>query len=387
VANVPYYASLNIEPESITSTEDIRQFPILTKSMVQELGNDLLANSFQKHSLYFSRTSGSSGEPTTTYFDEHCWLMTKFALKIRRMIANKVGLFKHVVIISELSNEEILNSQSLPLGRFLFKKTLLSIYDPVQNHLSSLNSKSIDAIYGFPSYFDELIQYCEVHNIKLPSIPVVFTSSEVLRPALREKISTFFDANVCDIYGSTEFKEVAWQCENAQYHLNFESVWAESINCDVDTLDARKTVLLTSLCNKAMPLIRYQVGDLVELKKDKCSCGRNSSILQSIAGREIEMICLPNGERLSPYLLTTEIESNNSISKYQIRQVADDRLEILYVARNSNATETNEFASTVERILKQTGDNISVNFREVESISSNRGKHKIFIRACEAAAK
>lgn len=387
VTNVPYYASLNIKPDSIVSVEDIKRFPVLKKSMVQELGDELIAHSFPKDSLYFSRTSGSSGEPTTTYFDENSWLMSKYSLKIRRMTANKVGLFKHVVIVSELRNKEIRNIQSLPFSQFLFKKTLLSIYDSVQDHLSFLKDTTIDAIYGFPSYFDELIQYCELHNINLPSIPVVFTSSEVLRPMLREKIGKFFGAKVCDIYGSTEFKEVAWQCEYGQYHLNFESVWAENMNSKEDDANYKNTFLLTSLHNKAMPLIRYQVGDLVEVKIQKCACGRNSSVLQSISGREIEMMCLPGGKKISPYLLTTVIEENNLISKYQIRQVAENQLDILYVAQKIKPDEADDLALTIGKIIKQIGNDVSINFHEVESISSNTAKHQIFVREIESVVR
>ena len=377
VCNVPYYASLNIKPESIQSAEDLQRFPVLTKTMVQELGKSLLAQSFREENLYFSRTSGSSGEPTTTYFDEDCWLLTKYALKIRRMTANKVGLFKHVVVISEMSNDEIHASKVLPLSQLFFKKTLLSIHDDVQDHLPFLIDKNIDAIYGFPSYFDELIQYCELHNIRLPSISVVFTSSEVLRSKLKEKIQKFFGGRVCDIYGSTEFKEVAWQCENSQYHLNFESVWAENLISEDGNDNA---FLLTTLCNKAMPLIRYQLGDLVEVKKNECSCGRYSPVLQSISGREIEMIHLPHGRKLSPYLLTTIIETNQGIGKYQIVQVTENSLEINYIAKKHRSIKADDLAYGIAEITKQIGSDISVKFKEVDVISNNnRGKHQVFI--------
>lgn len=382
VTHVPYYSSLNIRPESITTIEDLKRFPVMEKSMVQLLGDDLISNCYTKKDLFFSRTSGSTGEPTTTYFDEYCWLMTKYALKIRRMVANNVGLFKHVVIISELSDKEIRNSHSLPLGNMFFKKTMLSIHNSVKEHLPYLSDKSVDAIYGFPSYFDELINYCEEHDIRLPSIPVIFTSSEVLRPILREKIKKYFGAHVCDIYGSTEFKEIAWQCNEGNYHLNFESIWIENHN-EGKTHNNYYTHM-TSLLNKAMPLIRYQIGDIGRFEKISCKCGRQSPVLESISGREIDIIQLPDGGRVSPYLLTTVIETNVVISMYQIMQVANDQLEIIFVPQKSKIKSTCNFETTIQKLQRITGPAMSINFREVDSISrTSSGKYQIFVKAFE----
>ncbi len=380
--HVPYYRSLNIDPKTIVSIDDLKRFPILTKSMVQELGDDLISTEFKKSNLYCSRTSGSTGQPTTTYFDEDCWMMTKFALKIRRMTASKVGLFKHVVIISELSDGEIRSSKSLPFSDLFYKKTMLSIHNPIKDNLHYLNDASVDAVYGFPSYFDELINYYEAHDIEFPKFSIIFTSSEVLRPALKNKIKKHFGAHVCDIYGSTEFKEIAWQCAEENYHLNFESIWVESH--DVHSTQYEQCALLTSLANKAMPLIRYQIGDFGKLEDIVCKCGRRSPVLKSISGREIDMIQLPNGRRVSPYLLTTEIESNVVISMYQIVQVANDCLEIIFVPQKNKIQKTYSFEPTIQKLKYITGTTMSISFREVESISrTSSGKYQIFVKVCE----
>lgn len=380
VTHVPYYSSLNISPESITSVDDLKRFPVMRKSMVQDLGDELISSCYARNDLLFSRTSGSTGEPTTTYFDEDCWLTTKYALKIRRMVANQVGVFKHVVIISELNNEEIRHSQSLALGNVLFKKTMLSIHEPIQEHLPYLIENKVDAIYGFPSYFDELMHYCDANNIKLSPIPVIFTSSEVLRSTLREKIKNYFGARVCDIYGSTEFKEIAWQCSEGNYHLNFESVWAEDHYLDND--QKNHCTLLTSLLNKAMPLIRYQIGDFSKFNELSCNCGRQSPILESILGREIDMILLPDGRRISPYLLTTVIETNDVISMYQIIQVANDKLEVFFVPHKSKKLKAYNFDSTIQQLKHIIGSSMTIEFREVDRISrALSGKHQIFIKA------
>jgi phenylacetate-CoA ligase len=101
--HVPYYRSLGISPESVQSPTDLLRFPILSKSSVQMLGEQLRSDEYREVPVFESRTSGSTGEPTTTYFDRDAWLLCKYALKIRRLMASGSGLFKHVVVVSELT--------------------------------------------------------------------------------------------------------------------------------------------------------------------------------------------------------------------------------------------------------------------------------------------
>ena len=66
-------------------------------------------------------------------------------------------------------------------------------------------------------------------------------------------------------------------------------------------------MVLSSLCNRAMPLLRYDIGDRAVFGSNSCACGRASLHLIEFSGREGEMIALPAGRRISPYLLTTVV--------------------------------------------------------------------------------
>ena len=119
---------------------------------------------------------------------------------------------------------------------------------------------------------------------------------------------------------STEFKEIAHECAYGRYHINFESVYVETEAEDDQTTPR---LLVTSLVNKAMPLIRFDIGDYAKLGHDACACGRESPYLIDIAGREAEFLQLADGRRLSPYLLTTAVETAPGLVKYQFVQHAD----------------------------------------------------------------
>ena len=113
VTAVPFYQRLRISPESIQSAADIERFPLISKRDIQRDPDALLATGYSLPSLHYSRTSGSSGEPTTTYFDRDSWLLCKYALKMRRMSATVGGpLLRRVLIVLEERQ-----SQSVDGGR------------------------------------------------------------------------------------------------------------------------------------------------------------------------------------------------------------------------------------------------------------------------------
>jgi len=381
IATVPYYRSLGLEATSIKSVDDLERFPILTKANIQHLRDELLSDEFRKADLRCSTTSGSSGEPTTTYFDKDCWLLSKFALKIRRMLCSGLGPFKRVVIVSEQAPDQLRRSPKVFGSRFLFDQRMLSIHDPVSSHIPSLLERRIDGLYAFPSYLAELLDHCEEKDVELPQISVVFTSSEVLRDSLRSRIEECFGCRVCDIYGSTEFKEIAWQCVEGTYHVNFESAYLETAPDDASDPGTAENILVTSLTNRAMPLIRFRIGDECRLSHIDCSCGRSGPSLEDLGGRIVDMVRLPNGERLSPYLLTTAIEDNPDIAKYQLVQAAGDDIELRYVPRGHDlpAEDVRAISSALRARL---GESMAIRVTSVAEIPrSGAGKHRVFVQS------
>jgi len=63
-------------------------------------------------------------------------------------------------------------------------------------------------------------------------VPLIFTSGELLHPGARAAISHAFQARVFDVYGSSETKEIAWQCPEGGMHLNNDVVRLEVLESD-----------------------------------------------------------------------------------------------------------------------------------------------------------
>ena len=259
---------------------------------------------------------------------------------------------------------------------------MVSLFDDLDEHVRDIRSFAPDMIYAFPSYFLELAERLRREPGGVPRVPWLFTSSETLTPMTRERIETAFRGQLYDIYGSTEFKEIAWQCRAGSYHINFESVFVETAPAG-DA--AARSLVVSTLANRAMPLLRFQTGDLGALGAAACACGRETPTLRVDLGREGEMLELPGGGRLSPYLLTTVIETLQGLQQYRIRHVAPTRVVVEIRGGPEPGSPTLERCRReLMDILK---DGVDVAIERVDAFARGRGgKHKVFVREWDTRA-
>jgi phenylacetate-CoA ligase len=367
-ARVPFYRALGIDPESITSAADLQRFPVVRKRDLQSAPRSFIADGFDTAKLHSSRTSGSTGEPTVTFFDEDTWALCKYALKIRRIAAATSPLFRRCLIISDEHVESYRRQRPFG-GGFLYAERLMSLYDDLPAHRRTIAEFRPDMVNGFPSYFLELAHSYRATGETPPRIPFLFTSSEVLTPPARELIEATFRGRVHDVYGCTEFKEIAWECPHGGMHLNFESAHVET----------SEGILVSTLRNRAMPLLRYRTGDAGSLEAAGCACGRHSPKLRISMGRLADVVQLPSGRRISPFTLTTPIGALPGLFQYRIVHEAPARFVIEMVT--SPPVPSERVAECRQRVLESLAEPVEVSFVQVERFErQGGGKHKIYVR-------
>jgi phenylacetate-CoA ligase len=348
VEQVPFYAALGIPAREIRSIEDIRRFPIVTKAELQARADDFLSSEFQKNQLHCSRSSGMTGEPTVTYFDEGSWLLCKYALKARRVLSAIRVARQRVLIISDEAAPDESGAAVPRLGAFFLDIRGIRLGGDLSEEVRKVVSFRPTVVYAFPSYLAALADAAVQANIEIPKVPLIYTSSEVLTSTARASLERAYGGRVIDIYGSTEFKEVAVQCEQGRYHVNFESVHVESH----DSGDGLARLLVTTLVNKAMPLIRYQLGDTGKVESAVCACGRHSEHLVDLQGRLSDMLVFPDGTVLSPYLVEAVVEQHPTVKHFRIVHEQPWALRIEILAQPSLAeSERGSLAASLRRVL------------------------------------
>jgi phenylacetate-CoA ligase len=105
-----------------------------------------------------------------------------------------------------------------------------------------------------------------------PALRALFVGGEPLSPARRRRMTDIWGVPVVEEYGSTETGSLAGQCPHGELHL-----WADRAIFEVHdpatgstTSDGRGQLVVTPLYREAMPLLRYNLEDDVEISAAPC---------------------------------------------------------------------------------------------------------------------
>lgn len=322
---IPHYQGLARRSASQTPFDWLQDFPILTKAAVQASGGRLIAPSRPRDAFKSSDSSGTTGESVRTYFDDRTWSLTKYALKARRVLNVSKSIRQRFVSVAELADDGSKPLNTISAGGWLFAHAYLFVDDDIDTNLERLLGFGPSQIYGFPSYINYIARTLEERGLDCPKVPVIFTSSETLTEPMRQSLARSYQSQVYDVYGSTEFKEIAVQCQFGRYHINFESVLVEEAP---DPQTSLPKLLITTLLNEAMPLIRYEIGDHGRVSAGVCRCGREGPYLTELAGRTAEFITFSDGTVVAPYPLYTVIDRYSEVRNFQLIHNEEDELRI-----------------------------------------------------------
>jgi phenylacetate-coenzyme A ligase PaaK-like adenylate-forming protein len=113
------------------------------------------------------------------------------------------------------------------------------------------------------------------------------------------------------------------------------------------------TVLLTNLANRVQPLIRYDLGDSITVEPKPCACGSPFPAIR-VEGRRDDILRLADGRRrrvaLLPMAITTVVEEEAQVHRFQIVQTAADALELRLECAHARGARAEE--GRVKRVLE-----------------------------------
>lgn len=320
-----------ITPADIRTPDDLTRLPILKKRDIR-VPDRMFARGFKRETLHKSFSSGSTGEGATTYFDDRAWVVGRFLVKLRARLACGLRPWHNVALFQWIPNEPTF------LRRRILRQLSFGVHEPLEQTTDSLVSFGPHALYGFPSYLTRLAPVAE--GRVRPRF--VFTSGELLTERTRETIAAGFGAEVFDIYGCTELKEIAWECPARHgYHVNADAVFVEILSQDENGVPAG-SIVATSLVNRAMPLIRYLVGDSGSWIPEPCPCGRGLPLMRPSLGRLADYFVLPGGGEVSPYNVMDPVEALDGVAQFEIVQDSVDHALVRVVPSPSFTEKTRD---------------------------------------------
>jgi phenylacetate-coenzyme A ligase PaaK-like adenylate-forming protein len=151
---------------------------------------------------------------------------------------------------------------------------------------------------------------------------VVVSTAEQLTASHRRAIREVFGTDVTDFYGMSELGLVAWRCGGADRYVTAQRAFALEFLRAADLPDFER-LIVTDLSGGSMPLIRYDTGDVV--RRDPALPG---SPIVEIAGRQVDFIWLPSGERISPHRVDGALCGVAGVERYQLVQQADFSIDL-----------------------------------------------------------
>ena len=315
--HVPYYRALfdsvGLNPGHIRHLDDLHKIPITTKSMLQQVRPvERISDKYNIDALVKERTSGSTGQPFTSYFDPH-FLSTRNGLFLRALHVAGYQFGQKLLLITAAEKP------SRPWLRWRYA----SIERPAEELVSELNRFRPSVLYGCMTPLRLMAEYMQASNGRAHHPRVVISTAETLDNNTRKLLEAGFGADVYDLYGLTEMGLVAWECSaHDGYHLSEDTAIVELVRDEGH--DAGKLVM-TNLELEAMPLIRFLTGDLATpVAGEDCGCGRALQRIQRIEGRLVDCLRMQDNTVVTPYRLTLALENIQGLRRFQILQQSPD---------------------------------------------------------------
>ena len=302
-ANIDFYKkrfdSLGMHPEDIQTVDDLRKFPPLTRQDIADLKRTIRHT---EKTTVQGTSSGSSGIPISYYNDKYSQSMGKASLYFGRMINGwKLG----DRIINVWGNPKTVNTlwnrPSSKINAFLTNEMRIAACNLVneidmENAVAKIATSGAEFISGYSNSLKAIAGYISRKDIEY-RCRRVFTTAETLFESDRELIEKGLGP-VSDMYGCSEINGIAFQCPFCGlYHTVDPHVIVEFEEYG----DGQYSLLITDLDNLEMPLIRYRVGDLVELPSQASICpgGTKWASFKSVRGRLSNIIEI-NGKYINP---------------------------------------------------------------------------------------
>ena len=336
---VPFYhdafARRNITPDQIRSAEQLRLLPVLTRQDIQDNYPDrMLASGKSTAGTVIRHTSGTIGRPLEVVWDnEDCDRNTARHLVMAQSLG--LSLLDKTVDIMYLGPEKPEPSTTPEMSRL--RKILVGpITTPMIFTLRSRKTgfrRSVlevekellklrpTAIYSRPSYLRRLGSQLDREGKKL-QVGKILAGGEYLSSSVRKELEGYFDSEVFNGLGAQELGTLGAECsEHRGIHL-FSDHFAFELLRDGEPASAGEAaeLVVTSLHNRTMPLIRYKLGDVVVPESGvDCACGLGLPRLREIRGRLDDGLELPDGTRIPVGPVVDYIESLG-LRDYQLVQ-------------------------------------------------------------------
>jgi len=367
--------------KKVGNREDLawEQLPVLQKSDYQVPLSERFSTGYAEKNCCLNKTSGSSGDPMVFAKDKACHALI-WANIMRKFAWHGIDFNRSYQARFYGMPMAFWPQKLLRIKDFLSNRYRMNIFDLSNEGLDQIVQKfannRFEYINGYTSAIVLLAKQLESKKSVLktlcPSLKVCIVTSEMLFEADKMLLEKALGVPVINEYGASEVDLIAIQNPQGEWVVNAETCLIEIVDEQNKVLPYGQEgrIIVTQLYNKAMPFIRYEVGDYGILDPKSTP---QKPILQKLIGRTNDVIHLPNGKRaagMAFYSITKALfDDQSTVKEFVIKQTKIDTFEIEYVSDLA-------FTQTQEQHIYQVISDFLVpdlTLKFVQKTSSTRG--------------
>ncbi|WP_282143226.1 CoF synthetase [Cellulophaga baltica] len=371
---VSFYKSYAGETLSLAS------FPVVNKLALRNGGNHFKSDKFATAKLHRVATSGSTGQPFIVEQDHNKRHRNTadtiyFGEKAGYNIGDRLFYFR-------------LWDKQYKKNKWLAWTQNIAMYS-VDEMDDSGNKKAVEelrdthasiGLLGYSSAFQNLCNYLDKTNSKpiLNKCSSIICIAESLNEYVSDKLFHYFGVQAISRYSNSENGILGQQELNTTYKyykINWASYHVEVLAFDSDDavpLGELGRIVITDLYNYAMPMIRYDTGDVGVMQ-----CLEGDLVFSKIDGRKMDMFIATNGELLSSHIVHKILQYDN-IDQFQFIQESKTTYTIKIKLLHQDSFKDER--KVIEEYETYFGEASKVNIEYVDIIPAlNSGKKKLVI--------
>ncbi len=367
------------EPGDLREFSDLAKLPILTKDDIRDQLIRNFSHGYTKGNLFHKRTGGSTGVPLHVYIDYE-------AISQKMAATERHNEWAGLVPGNHLAAVWGDTSKSLPLKerirhglttRAFYLDTLKFNPQTITTFIDEITRHQPPVLIGHAHSIFRLAEYVRDSTSADISFDGVITTAMVLSNNERQVIEETFNSKVFNRYGCEELSIIASECSaHDGMHIFAEGLYLELIGANERE---PRPLVITDLTNRAMPLIRYEIGDYGVMADGNCQCGRHLPRLLEVSGRTADFLYTPEGERVFGIsILDTFVIHIPGIRQAQLVQDQYDHIDLYVVKENSFSAQST--ALIQKNMVEIFGPGMKYDLHYVDQIQqTGAGKYRFSI--------
>ena len=361
--------------------------PFLTKEVILKNQSGLIS-SIKSPGRYWNTSGGSTGQPVKILQDRNYLRSSrKTTYTQKQLLGYTIG--SPMVKLWGDENEILQGSGGLKkkLLNVLKNTTFLNAFrmspKNMIEYISVFQEKKPQLLVSYAQSLYELCCFAKFNSLKIQNIGSIITSAGTLYPFMRQTIEEVTGVKVYNRYGSREAGNIACECpEQDGLHVAEDGVFVEIIDDQGNPCKPGQPgeIVVTSLINYAMPLIRYRIGDIGVWAEKPCKCGFEGKLLKEVRGRTVDLFKSADGAVVDGEYFIHIMYFREWLTHFQFIQHELNLIELKLVTTSEpSPSELSEIDDKVKTVM---GKNCRVNFNFVDQIDSGKsGKFRYTISA------